>query len=360
MYLSLKFLESMLQNQKMLLRYKTLDKCFRSDSQQYTLSDLVKICSEVLKENVSERSIQADIQFLRDTVSGYGAPIVIVNRKFYQYSDKTYTLLKAKTPPKLQEQFAQSIALIKEFSELADFEEQNSNLIRKTKSKHIHYVKLKEEMERKGFSIHSKFYTEKQIQRIEGLIRREKITESTDLIQQAPKIIETLLHNQLLKILKKINPRFFLVDAQYHSSQKIKEFEQTLKFPMKERKIPKNLTLWGYPTEDKITPPDYSALHDETLMVQVFLKNITQKTGAVQIIQGSHQRELSPLEVLLIGNNTYPTACEVDKGGIVLMKPLAVKKVAMSESPKLKQSIVLWFSSYKLPIHYVWNHEIAL
>lgn len=353
----------MLQNQKMLQRYKTLDKCFRSVSQQYTLNDLIKICSKTLSENISKRSIQADIQFLRDAKFGYGAPIVVINRKFYQYSDKTYTILKAKIPDKLYEQFTESIALIEEFSDLIDFEIYSKNLIKKkkTNSNGLYYVKPnRDSIDKKGFETLPKFYTEKQIRHIEGLVRRERITENTDLIAQVPKIIKEVLNNQLCAILKKINPRLLLVDAYYQGSQEKRELEQTLKFPIKERKIPKNLTLWGYPTQDKVVLPNYPILYNETLIVQVFLKETTQRTGAVQVIQGSHQRELSPLEISLIGNNTFPTACEVNKGGIVIMRPLLVKKVDTSESPKPKQSIVLWFSSHKLPIHYVWNHEMPL
>ena len=55
-------------NKNALLRYKTIDRCLRNRSREWTLEDLIEACSDALYEYsgkddyVSRRTIQTDIQ----------------------------------------------------------------------------------------------------------------------------------------------------------------------------------------------------------------------------------------------------------------------------------------------------------
>lgn len=54
-----------------LIRYKTIDNCLRNHYRKWTLEDLIDACSDALSEyegrdeNVSRRTVQADIQMMR-------------------------------------------------------------------------------------------------------------------------------------------------------------------------------------------------------------------------------------------------------------------------------------------------------
>ena len=54
-----------------LIRYKTIDNCLRNHYRKWTLKDLIDACSDALSEfegrdeNVSRRTVQADIQIMR-------------------------------------------------------------------------------------------------------------------------------------------------------------------------------------------------------------------------------------------------------------------------------------------------------
>ena len=54
-----------------LIRYKTIDNCLRNHYRKWTLEDLIDACSDALSEyegrdeNVSRRTVQADIQIMR-------------------------------------------------------------------------------------------------------------------------------------------------------------------------------------------------------------------------------------------------------------------------------------------------------
>lgn len=66
-----------------LIRYKTIDNCLRNHYRKWTLEDLIDACSDALSEyegrdeNVSRRTVQADIQMMRSDKLGYNAPIVV-------------------------------------------------------------------------------------------------------------------------------------------------------------------------------------------------------------------------------------------------------------------------------------------
>lgn len=87
-----------------LLRHRTIDACLRDTKHKYTLIDLINSCTAAIngkngskgKAKVSVRSLQLDLQIMRDKHKGYGAPIVVYEQKYYKYKDPNYSLEKAK------------------------------------------------------------------------------------------------------------------------------------------------------------------------------------------------------------------------------------------------------------------------
>ena len=86
-------------NRNALLRYKTIDRMLRG-GRQATLDELIDACSDALYENngygdVSKRTVQSDIQEMRYSQAlGYYAPIKVVDRKYYTYSDRNYSIMQ--------------------------------------------------------------------------------------------------------------------------------------------------------------------------------------------------------------------------------------------------------------------------
>ncbi len=317
---------------------------------------LITRCSEVLNEKVSKRSIQSDIQFLR----GNGAPIVVNDKKYYSYENNAYSILQSEIPAKLEQQFKECLDFAKAMSIFPKYKEyKNLSTFISRKNNENNYVKFDRQLQKDGYFLSQTFYTNLELRRLTSLIRSENITHSQSIIGNE-KVLKILLNTKLRKLINKIDSRIFLVDALFSEKQNNSDFQQFLELPMQHRKIPQNLTLWGYPSAEKHEEPDKKILYQKTFAVQIFLKDVQQNTGALQVLPGSHQRELSPLEVRLIVNNTSPIVCEVNKGGIICYNPVIIRGISRSGSPKEKQSITLWFSSYQLPVHYVWNNEIKL
>ena len=85
-------------NRNALIRYRTIDRCLQNRYKKWTLDDLIGACADALYEyqgintGVSRRTIQADIEMMRSNKLGYEAPIVVVDKKYYTYGDKAYSI----------------------------------------------------------------------------------------------------------------------------------------------------------------------------------------------------------------------------------------------------------------------------
>ncbi|MBI1228365.1 MAG: WYL domain-containing protein [Bacteroidetes bacterium] len=85
-------------NKLALIRYKAIDRCLQNHYRKWTLDDLVAAVSEAvyefegIKSGVGKRTVQLDIQHMRSERFGFNAPIVVVERKFYIYEDRNYSI----------------------------------------------------------------------------------------------------------------------------------------------------------------------------------------------------------------------------------------------------------------------------
>lgn len=85
-------------NRNALIRYRTIDQCLQNRFRKWTLDDLIEACSAALYEfegidkGVSRRTVQADIEMMRSDKLGYEAPIVVIDKKYYTYQDKNYSI----------------------------------------------------------------------------------------------------------------------------------------------------------------------------------------------------------------------------------------------------------------------------
>lgn len=86
-------------NLSALIRYKTLDRCFKKVSTITDINYLMEECSNALYEatgitsGVSERTIRNDIRIMRSDILGFNAPIIIENG-IYKYSDSNYSIFE--------------------------------------------------------------------------------------------------------------------------------------------------------------------------------------------------------------------------------------------------------------------------
>lgn len=113
-------------NRNSLLRYKTIDRMLKG-GHEATLEDLIYACNDALYDyngcgEVSRRTIQNDIREMRYSQAlGYYAPIEVVGRKFYTYSDPDYSIMKMPITEDDLIQLSEAVDIVKQMSSFQGF-----------------------------------------------------------------------------------------------------------------------------------------------------------------------------------------------------------------------------------------------
>lgn len=116
-------------NKLALIRYKTIDNCLKNRGRKWTLDDLVEACSEAIYEyegidnGVSKRTVQLDLQNMRSEKLGYNAPIIVVDKKYYTYEDKTYSITNTPLTNQDLSKLNEVVQVLKQFKGFSYFEE---------------------------------------------------------------------------------------------------------------------------------------------------------------------------------------------------------------------------------------------
>lgn len=134
-------------NRNALIRYRTIDNCLQNRFRTWTLDDLIEACSEALYEfegidkGVSRRSVQADLAMMRSDKLGYEAPIIVVDKKFYTYSDPKYSITNiplSQHDMQVLSEVSGLLSQFKGFSHFTDVSEMVSRLEDKIYSQKTH------------------------------------------------------------------------------------------------------------------------------------------------------------------------------------------------------------------------------
>ena len=116
-------------NRNALIRYRTIDACLRNRQRRWTLQDLMDACSEALYEyegiekGVSRRTVQNDIQLMRSEKLGYEAPIVVIEKKYYTYSDPDYSITNLPLTDTDLDKLGEVVEILRQFKGFAHFQE---------------------------------------------------------------------------------------------------------------------------------------------------------------------------------------------------------------------------------------------
>lgn len=116
-------------NRNALIRYRAIDNCLKNRYRQWTLDDLIEVCSDTLYEyegidkGVSRRTVQMDIQMMRSDKLGYNAPIIVVDKKYYTYEDPDYSITNIPLTDQDLGRLAETVDFLKQFKGFSHFRE---------------------------------------------------------------------------------------------------------------------------------------------------------------------------------------------------------------------------------------------
>ena len=113
-----------------LIRYKVLDRCFRTTYKKYYINDLVEECNRVLyemtgqDESVKLRQVQDDIAFMRSP-EGWDIELAELfdgKKKIYRYEDTKFSIMNLPLNAKVMEEFRSSVEVLSQFEGMPQFD----------------------------------------------------------------------------------------------------------------------------------------------------------------------------------------------------------------------------------------------
>ncbi|MNQ29173.1 Phytanoyl-CoA dioxygenase (PhyH) [compost metagenome] len=231
------------------------------------------------------------------------------------------------------------------------------------------------EINTKGFTIINTVYIESEIEKLISLI--ENLTEndtdnatfrkSQDLfaIRQFHKEIpETLpyIFNQNLKdiIESTFGEGYFITKSIYfdkpEKSNWFVAYHQDLTISVDKKIEIENFENWTIKQNQFAVQPPTKIL-ENNFTIRVHLDNATKENGALKVINNSHSKGIFRVENLQAEKETI---CEVDKGGIMIMKPLLFHASNKTTNNQRRRVIHIEFSNQILPDGLEWSEKTIL
>jgi ectoine hydroxylase-related dioxygenase (phytanoyl-CoA dioxygenase family) len=233
------------------------------------------------------------------------------------------------------------------------------------------------EINSEGFTIIDNVYNENEIKKLISII--ENVTEnsnenatfrkSEDLfaIRQFHKEIpETLgyIFNQNLKDIIKSNfgENYFITKSIYfdkpEKSNWFVAYHQDLTISVNKKIETTDFENWTIKQNQFAVQPPKELL-EKNFTIRIHIDKTTKDNGALKVINNSHSKGILRVENLSI-ENEKETICEVEKGGIMIMKPLLFHASNKTTNNKRRRVIHLEFSNQELPNGLEWSEKTNL
>lgn len=219
----------------------------------------------------------------------------------------------------------------------------------------------------KGHALLNHIYTRRELGRIGIVLRQykkehpsesEAVYAIRNLFSKIPDLQQLVLNENIKKILNHLGEGYFVTKALFFNkppqSNWFVTWHQDQTINVKEKKElngysgwTKKGDLWG------VCPPN-EILHN-TLTIRIHLDDTTEENGALHVIPGSHKQSLMNDEIQLITQSALSSTCEVNAGGIHLMKPLLLHASSKTTNQKSRRVLHLEFSNATLPEGLEWG-----
>ena len=226
----------------------------------------------------------------------------------------------------------------------------------------MNYKTNKIELEENGYSLLTGIYSDSEIEQILDTIRSSEKEGSSflktkdlfairQLINVLPKLKEQIFNPKLTELLSDLfETDCILTKAIYFDkpseSNWFVAYHQDLSISVNEKVELDGYKNWTYKKGQYGVQPPIKILED-TVTIRIHLDKTDKNNGALKIIPKSHLSGIQRVDSINL-NSESEFICEVEKGGIMLMKPLTLHASNRTTNEKQRRVIHLEFCSHEL------------
>lgn len=221
-----------------------------------------------------------------------------------------------------------------------------------------------------GFEVINSVYSDSEIEEIKAVINentsnKPTFRKSTDLfairqfLKEIPECIPILFNNTLKSLLSsRFGSTYFIVKSIYFDkpaeSNWFVAYHQDLTISVDKKLELEGFGPWTTKQDQFAVQPPLKILADN-FTIRIHLDEATEKNGALRVIPGSHLKGIIRPDELKQKNQEQ--TCSVEKGGIMLMKPLLLHASGRTSNNRQRRVVHIEFSRTELPQGLSWSER---
>ncbi|KUJ62293.1 phytanoyl-CoA dioxygenase [Flavobacteriaceae bacterium CRH] len=231
------------------------------------------------------------------------------------------------------------------------------------------------EINNEGFTIINNVYNENEITKLISLI--ENATESKndaatfrqsqDLFairqfhKEIPETLSFIFNKNLQNIIESnFGKDYFITKSIYfdkpEKSNWFVAYHQDLTISVDKKVEIESFENWTVKQNQFAVQPPKEVL-EKNFTIRIHIDKTTKDNGALKVINNSHSKGILRIENLKF-ENEKETICEVEKGGIMIMKPLLFHASNKTTNNERRRVIHIEFSNQQLPDGLKWSEKM--
>ncbi|MFY8188225.1 MAG: phytanoyl-CoA dioxygenase family protein [Flavobacterium sp.] len=230
------------------------------------------------------------------------------------------------------------------------------------------------EIEENGFTTIDKVYTDHEIEQILMLIEKtdqnkETFRKSTDLfairqfLKEIPAVQNLVFNDNIKEIVRRVfGDHYFVVKSIYfdkpETSNWYVSYHQDLTISVDKKMNIDNFGPWTTKQNQFAVQPPIDFL-ENIYTLRIHLDDTDENNGALKVIPKSHQKKIYRPETIDWSQETE-TICKVERGGVMMMKPLILHSSGRTTNNKKRRVIHLEFSNEELPNELNWAERLNI
>ncbi|WP_433780146.1 phytanoyl-CoA dioxygenase family protein [Flavobacterium anhuiense] len=233
------------------------------------------------------------------------------------------------------------------------------------------------QIDSEGFSIINNVFTENEIENLISLIDNKTkndsdnstFRKSEDLFairqfhKEVPETLPFIFNEKLQNIIESIFGKGFFITKSIYFDKPEKSnwfvaYHQDLTISVDQKIEIENFENWTVKQNQFAVQPPTEIL-ENNFTIRIHIDKTTKNNGALKVINNSHSKGILRIENLDF-EKEKETICEVEKGGIMIMKPLLFHASNKTTNNERRRVIHIEFSRQQLPNGLEWSEKTIL
>lgn len=236
----------------------------------------------------------------------------------------------------------------------------------------INLQTYKNELTDNGFAVINNIFSEEEIKNISEVIlnidtSKDTFRKSEDLftirqfLKEIPEVKDLIFNENLRKVIREIfGENYFVIKSIYFDKSEKSNwyvaYHQDLTISVDKKLQLENFGPWTTKQNQFAVQPPLDIL-ENIFTIRIHLDDTDENNGALKVIPKSHAKGIYRPETIDWTLETE-TMCSIEKGGIMLMKPLLLHGSNRTTNGKKRRVIHIEFSDRELPEQLQWSERM--